>query len=85
MLLPLLHIVVELINCFRCCPQVLREPMMQDLLSRIISELTERFSVKMVRRLFGQPVGGFAAGGSRFARGVRSVRRRQSIDPAAAM
>lgn len=41
--------------------KVLREPVMQELLSRVVSQLSERLSVKFVRRIFGQPVSANAA------------------------
>jgi len=36
--------------------KILREPVLQDLLSRIVGELSERFSVKLVRRVLGQTI-----------------------------
>lgn len=37
--------------------KILREPILQELLGQVISELSERLSAKLVRRLFGQSGG----------------------------
>eukprot|EP01031_Cornospumella_fuschlensis_P041351 gene41351-50464_t len=40
-------------NILQIVRKVLREPVLQELIARIISELSERISTKMVRRVFG--------------------------------
>eukprot|EP01038_Epipyxis_sp_PR26KG_P009323 gene9323-12561_t len=43
-------------NILSLARKIFKEPVLQRVLSRVISELTERFSVKVVRRIFGQPL-----------------------------